>query len=263
MGEASLSRSEQSGSAPQCFAGPVSSAPTIEQCEASNDKCPVAALRQVLAREEFLLAEKDELIRRQETLSQEADHRLLNSLQMISSLLNMQARSATSGETASELIIASSRVSALARMHARLHSLDGAAGVPFKEFLEDICTDTSAMLWSQGHAARVAIEAVELTLPGSSAVPLGFIVNELITNAAKYGEGQITVRLMSDDSGACALSVSNNGSALPEGFSPADYKGLGMKLIRSFVDQIGGALEFGRADANQGACFTVRFLIAS
>jgi two-component sensor histidine kinase len=57
----------------------------------------------------------------------------------------------------------------------------------------------------------------------------------------------------------CTLAVSNDGPALPEGFDPSVSKGLGMKIIQSFVRQIGGKLTFGQGDANQGARFTVLF----
>lgn len=56
-----------------------------------------------------------------------------------------------------------------------------------------------------------------------------------------------------------ALSVSNGGPALPEGFDPASCKGLGMRIIRFFVEQIGGELRIGRGDKNEGARITVLF----
>jgi two-component sensor histidine kinase len=56
-----------------------------------------------------------------------------------------------------------------------------------------------------------------------------------------------------------ALSVTNDGPGLPDGFAPADRKGLGMRIIRSLVEQIGGELRIGRGDKNQGARFTVLF----
>ena len=63
-------------------------------------------------------------------------------------------------------------------------------------------------------------------------IPLGFIANELITNAAKYGTGRITVALEANPGKGYALSVANDGPALPEGFDPAAGKGLGMRIIR-------------------------------
>ena len=75
-----------------------------------------------------------------------------------------------------------------------------------------------------------------------SKVVRDFIANELITNAVKYGTGRITVSLEVNPEKAYALSVSNDGPGLPEGFDPADCKGLGMRIIRSLVKQIDGEL---------------------
>jgi two-component system, sensor histidine kinase PdtaS len=103
----------------------------------------------------------------------------------------------------------------------------------------------------------IAVEGVEIELSTATCRPLGFIANELITNAAKYGKGRITVRLEQNLEKGYALSVSNDGPALPEGFDPAARKGLGMRIVRSLVERIGGELLIGRGDKDQGARFTV------
>jgi two-component sensor histidine kinase len=105
----------------------------------------------------------------------------------------------------------------------------------------------------------ISVEGVEIELPTVTCRPLGFIVIELVTNAAKYGTGRITLSLEADPQKGYLLSVSNEGPALPEGFDPAAGKGLGMRIIRSFVEQIGGELRIDRGDSNQGTRFTVRF----
>jgi len=116
------------------------------------------------------------------------------------------------------------------------------------------------MMLSPACAERViVVEGIEIELPAITAIPLGFIANELITNATKYGTGRITVKLEPIPEKGYALSVANEGPALPEAFDPAVSKGLGMRIIRSFVKQIGGELRIGRGDRNQGARFTVLF----
>jgi two-component system, sensor histidine kinase PdtaS len=67
------------------------------------------------------------------------------------------------------------------------------------------------------------------------------------------------VRVEANPEKGYALSVSNDGPALPEGFDPAACKGLGMRIIRSFVERIGGELRIGRGDKDQGTRFTVLF----
>ena len=216
-------------------------------------------LREALAREDALLREKDELIRQQTVLGEESDHRLLNGLQMIASLLSLQARASTNGEVASGLAAAADRIATIGRIHRRLHSLDGVQTFALKQYLDDLCRDLSMMLSSECPERVIVVEGVEVTLPAVTAIPLGFIANELVTNAAKYGTGPITVSLEPNPEKGYALSVSNDGPGLPEGFDPAARKGLGMRIVRSLVEQIGGELRIGRADKNQGARFTVLF----
>ena len=216
-------------------------------------------LREALAREEALLSEKDELIRQQEILSQESDHRLLNGLQMIVSLLSLQGRASENPEVASQLAAAADRIATIGRIHHRLHSLDGVQTFALKQYLEDLCRDFSMMLAAERPERIVVVEGIEITLPAITAIPLGFIANELITNAAKYGTGRITVRLEANPAKGYALSVSNDGPGLPEGFDPAARKGLGMRIIRSLVERIGGELRIDRGDQNQGTRFTVLF----
>jgi two-component sensor histidine kinase len=216
-------------------------------------------LRQALVREEALLLQKDELIQQQAVLSQESDHRLLNGLQMIISLLSLQSRASENAEVASQLATAADRVAAIGRIHRRLQSLDGAQVFALKQYLEDLCRDLSMMLSGERPERAIVVDGIEIKQPAGTAIPLGFIANELITNAVKYGAGKITVRLEANPPQGYALSVANEGAGLPKGFDPAARKGLGMKIIRSLVERIGGELRIGRGDNDQGAQFTVLF----
>lgn len=222
--------------------------------------CPAEALRQSLARESDLLRQKEALIQEQELLRQECDHRLLNGLQIVVSLLSLQSRAAASPDVAAQLSVAASRVATIERVHRRLHSYDGARSVALKKYLEEFCRDFSSMGVSAGTSAlNIAVEGCEAEVSTATAIPLGFIVNELITNAVKHGDGRIAVSLVADPAGGYALSVSNDGPPLPDGFDPARCKGLGMKIIRSLVQKIGGEFGFGREDEKQGARFVVLF----
>jgi two-component system, sensor histidine kinase PdtaS len=233
---------------------------TVHECEQPEGVCPVTELREALAREAALLRERDALIERQETLSRESDHRFLNNLQMVSSLLSMQGRAAANPEAASAFALAADRVSTIGRIHRHLHSVDNVEAVAFKRFTEELSRDVMGMMSLEECAARaIIIEGDELELPTTIGIPLGFIVSELITNAVKYGQGAITVRLGPDPRKGWTLSVENRGPPLPEGFDPAQSKGFGMRIIRSFVATIGGQLCIGRDEHDQGARFTVLF----
>lgn len=220
---------------------------------------PESQLRSALAESEARLRQRDDLIQRQDLLRKESDHRLLNDLQMAVSLLLLQSRESTNPEVAAQLSIAANRVAMIARIHHRLNSYDGVQAIEFKNFLEDLGRDFSAMVASRESRARIVVEGNQINLPVATAIPLGFVASELITNAAKYGKGLITIRLEPDSRHGYALSVCNDGPELPEGFDPDAGKGLGMRIIRSFVRQIGGELRSGRCSDGHGARFTVLF----
>lgn len=213
-------------------------------------------LREIIAQDKTLLRQKDELIRNQELLSKESTHRLLNDLQLIVSVLSLQSRASENAEAAAQLAAAADRIVTIGRIHRRLHCCDGVQTVAFRQFLDDLCGDLSRMLSSE---RIIVVEGIEIDLPAVTAIPLGFIVNELITNAAKHGKGRITVSLQPDPENGYALSVSNDGRMLPEGFDPAACKGMGMKIIRSFIDRVGGALRIDRGDESRGTRFSVLF----
>jgi two-component sensor histidine kinase len=102
------------------------------------------------------------------------------------------------------------------------------------------------------------VEGANAEIPTAIAIPLGFIVNELITNSVKYAQGNITVRFETSPSGH-TLSVGDEGPGLPVGFEPTRSKGLGMKIVLSQVKQIRGALDIQAGDNGLGTRFTVTF----
>jgi two-component sensor histidine kinase len=228
--------------------------------EPTNYRSTQIQLREALAREEALLRQKNELIKQHAILSKESDHRLLNGVQMIVSLLSLQSRASANAEAALQLAVAANRVATIGRVHQRLHCFDSLKAIAFTQYLRDFCRDFSPMLFSKECLEQViVVEGPEIKLPTITGIPLAFIINELITNAAKYGRGRITVKLEPNPGKGYALSISNDGPFLPEGFDPAACKGLGMRIIRSLVERIGGELRVGRGDNDQGTQFTVLF----
>lgn len=217
------------------------------------------ALQAALAREAVLLRERDDLARRQIMLAQEFEHRLVNSVQLIVSLLSLQSRAATTPEATAQLAIAARRIAALGRVHRRLHLLDHDDTVEFKQYLQQLCADLSELLLQDGSGYALLVEGAECEIPTSLGIPLGFIVNELVTNAAKYARGHITVRIETTVPACHAVSVLDDGRGLPEGFDPAKSKGLGMKIVLSLVKQIGGTLHFSAGDHGRGTRFMVTF----
>jgi len=216
----------------------------------------ITAERALEREKDELSRQKDELLEQKVMVGREFDHRLLNSLQLISSLLSLQSRTTKNPEAAEQLSIAGNRVAALGRVHRRLHVLDHVETVEFKAYASRLCEDLSGMLHRERRA--IVVEGDEAEIPTLLGIPLGFIVNELVTNSIKYGTGTITVRLELTPAGH-SLSVSDEGPGLPEDFAATGPRGLGMKIIQSLVRQIAGELRIDRGDPNRGARFTVLF----
>lgn len=215
-------------------------------------------LKASLAREAELLRVRDELLERQKLLADEFEHRLINNLQVITSLLSLQSRTAKTAEASEQLMIAAKRVASLGRVHRRLHVVDHRARVDIKRYIEGLRDDLVGLLFNDEPDRAIVVTGTEIELPTALGIPLGFIVNELITNAVKYASGSIAVHITTTGAG-CELSVSDEGPGLPGNFDPAKSKGLGMKIIQSLVTQIDGTIRFSNCEDCSGARATVAF----
>jgi two-component system, sensor histidine kinase PdtaS len=217
-----------------------------------------AELREILARESRQLEQTEELLEKQDLLCREANHRLLNGLQMVSSLLSLQGRQANNTEIAGQLNAAARRVAAIGNVHHRLHAMDQTDIIELKPYLSGLCDDITGLLPGKGPECALLFEGVDIKVPTRIGIPLGLIVSEMITNAAKYANGQISVSIKKHPHKGYALSVSDDGPGLPVGFDPKKSKVLGMSIISSLVNEIGGELLLV-GNAGHGTCFTVVF----
>lgn len=216
-------------------------------------------LREALSREQVLLDQKDALIRHKDLMSRESDHRLMNGLQMVSSLLSLQSRQAQNSKAAEQLKVAANRIATIGSVHKRLHALDHVRSVELKQYLADLCQDMRGILPAEAGQHNLAVEGIALEVPTAIGIPLGYIVSELVTNSAKYASGKITVRLGLEPGKGYEVSVSDDGPGFRRGFDPKKSKGLGMKIVSSLVNQIGGQSLFGPNHSGRGARFTVLF----
>ncbi len=222
-----------------------------------------AELQDALMREAALLREKSDLLQRQATLAQEFEHRLVNSLQLVAGLLSLQRQVATTPEAAAQLNIAARRIAAIGRVHSRLHLLDHQEKVDLKQYLQGLCKDLAGLLFDEPRSRAILIQGRTIVIPNTLGIPLGFIVNELITNSTKYSKGNITVQLETSAPENHSLSVLDEGPGLPAGFDPANSKGLGMKIILALAKQIGGELHILPGDNGRGARFRITFRSSS
>jgi two-component sensor histidine kinase len=196
-------------------------------------------------------------------LIEEINHRVGNSLQLVSSLLALQGRNEDPA-VAAHFASAAGRVAAIARMHRRLYQTDRVGVVEFKHFLEKLCDELSAsFIGADRRSPKLTVDADTAEIATDRATSLGLVLNELVTNAVKYAypdqeAGVIAVTFRAGANGY-ELSVTDEGKGMPEGFDPATSSGLGMRLIRSLMMQIGGEPEFDRGPYNRGTRVTIRW----
>ena len=192
-------------------------------------------------------------------LMQELTHRVKNSLQSIAAMVFIEARSHKSGEGKAALERVSRRIDALGQLYSKLSKSDTVEAVDAATYLDELCRDLVASV--QGGTSIVLKTDIESELlPTDQAIPMGLIVNELVTNALKYAfpsetKGTVMVTLKRVP-GQLRLTVADDG----KGVDPrrAD-SGLGGRLVEGFAQQLGGQVE--RESGSQGT--TVRLILPS
>jgi two-component sensor histidine kinase len=198
-------------------------------------------------------------LKQKDLLLREIDHRVKNSLALVSSLLGMQERMAASAEAKAVLAAASARLMSIARIHEQLYKSADIVSVEFDVYLTGLCADLAASLGRVGQI-DFGVDVDRFSLSVDRAVPLGLITVELVTNAIKYAShasGVSTIRVTCRrEDGHIVLIVADDGPGLPDGFDATVTKGLGMRLVRALVRQLGGTLE--AANVAGGARFSVR-----
>ena len=179
--------------------------------------------------------------RETKVLLHELAHRTRNDFMLIASMLRLQAQRRPE-PARTDLEAAAARVQALAQAHDRLQRLDGHTVVDAREYLEGLCAELSESFRDlRPIAVRLAVEPIKLNV--ASAVPIGLIVNELLTNAWKYAfpngqSGAIDVTLKMADAETIEITVRDDGIGRPA----TAPEGLGSQLIRSLAQQMKGTV---------------------
>ena len=141
-------------------------------------------------------------------------------------MLTLQCRTAATPEVAAQLSAAARRVNLVGHVHHRLHVLDYQEKVEFKQYLQGLCDDLAGLLFHDPASRAIVVESADVEIPTALGIPLGFIVNELVTNATKYARGNIIVRIETTARRCYSLSVSDDERGLPAGLIPQKAKDL-------------------------------------
>jgi two-component sensor histidine kinase len=192
--------------------------------------------------------------RAKDLLYRELRHRTKNDFAMAVSVLNLQARTQTKPEINQALLAAASRLHVLSKAHEQLEPSDERGAVQMGDYLQVLCQSLSESMGTE--KAEVSVRCDEMALPVERAIPVGLIVNELVTNSFKHAfddrrGGAIGVSLRRGQ--AFRLAVEDNG----KGCSQAAAAGLGSQLVELLVRQLNGSMK--RSEAAPGCRVQIEF----
>ena len=205
-------------------------------------------IQQVIEHEHELEEKNKELkvtVRQKETLLKEVHHRVKNNLQLVSSLLSLQARN-VDNETVSEILRNSQiRIGTMALLHKKLYSSEDIGNVPVQDYVENLSEAIADAYETDMCKVKLHIDIADVKFGLDTAVPLGLILNEIITNSYKYAfgdrsEGNISISLVHLDGERYKLTVGDDGIGLPKGFDIAKSNSLGLELVNVLTEQLSG-----------------------
>jgi len=229
--------------------------------EGNNSKTFLLAIEDITERRR-LEEERAAATRRVELLLEELNHRVMNSLSIISSVIGIEGRAMTDEAARAAFDRISGRVMAVATLYKTLSVAKSVDSVDAPAFLGGICHDVVHALQRESAALRLTVEIDPFAMSSSVAISAGLVLNELLTNAIKYAfrgrqHGEVTVAARLSD-GQLSLSVTDNGSGID-----ADARvdsGIGGRLIELFSRQLGG--ETVRTSGSTGTQARLTFPLA-
>ncbi|MEN6573122.1 sensor histidine kinase [Methanobacterium aggregans] len=203
---------------------------------------------------------KEKALDEKEMLMKEIHHRVKNNLTVISSLLSLQSRYIQDDETKSMFKESQNRARSMALIHERLYKSDNLKSIDFGNYIGDLASELFRTYSLNNGNVKLNVDVDNEFLDVDVAVPLGIIVNEIISNSLKYAfignkKGYISIQFHREED-KFVLNVEDNGNGIPENFNYKNSDSLGIKLINSLVEQIEGKMEVKN---DNGTCFKIIF----
>lgn len=206
-----------------------------------------------------------EALKVKDALLLEVNHRVKNSLQIVTSLLNLQAQSSHSPELKEKLNEAGARVDVVARLHQHLYQNESHNWVNIGKYVHDFAQDI-VRAYAKGSVVDLSFtELADVDIEMDRAAPLALIICELLTNTVKYAfsgqaDNQIAVSVSTTQQ-EFQICISDNGIGLPDGFDVARSNGFGMKIVHNLVKQLSGNLSIIQQDRGTG--FMIKFPVSA
>ncbi|WP_158973577.1 sensor histidine kinase [Cellulophaga sp. L1A9] len=195
------------------------------------------------------------------TLLKEIHHRVKNNLQVITSLLNLQSRYIKDEETKSMLKYSQYRIKSMALLHESLYRSDDLSKINYKDYLNQLVNGLIVSMKGSNTKITLDLDVDEIYFNIDTSIPLGLIINELVTNSLKYAFseniGTITIALKKQANNSFLLRLSDNGKGFPKSVTFRNTETLGLKLVHKLVLQLRGNIE--KDNIQTGTAFIITF----
>ncbi len=195
-----------------------------------------------------------------ETLLREIHHRVKNNLQIISSLLSLQINKITDPRTIEALKDSQTRVLSMALVHEHLYKGDDFSRIDLRDYIHALGTKLFQSYRDENESIRLDLDIAEIYVDINTAIPLGLIITELITNSLKYAfkekkDGELSITA-TEDTQSMNIIVADNGSGMPEGITLENQTSLGLRLVSRLTGQLHGTVLI---DSSEGTKFVFTF----
>lgn len=219
------------------------------------------ALKHEISENKAVQRELANSLKEKELLLKEVHHRVKNNMQVISSLLNIQAETVADSTFTDLLGESQQRIKSMSLIHENLYQSDNLLEIDFEDYINMLANSLHRFYSVQDVIISLDIQVDNVALDIETAVPCGLIINELISNSLKHafkgrtGKGQIYIHF---GSVGCQyiLQIGDNGNGLPGDFSVDSTTSMGMEIVTILTQQIDGRLTF---ESNEGASFKIAF----
>ena len=226
-----------------------------------NGKRVMLAIARDVTRRRQHEAQMAASLHEKEVLLKEIHHRVKNNLQIICSLLNLQADGLDDAPMRAAFDESRNRVRSMALIHEQLYQSPDLAHIDLGEYLETLAASIQRSATQTGGRIRFALDCQNVMIDIDRAVPCGLIVNELVTNALKYAfpndkSGTVTLELCARD-GKIVLSVRDDGIGMKPGFNWQESDSIGLQLVSALAEQLEGTVSLD-VDSG-GTIWTITF----
>jgi len=200
-------------------------------------------------------------LKEKELMLREIHHRVKNNMQIISSLLNLQAQNIKDKESLEMFKESQNRVRSMALIHERLYQSKDFTRIDFADYVQGLISHVFTTYRVSPSPLTVKVDTKDMLLDINTAIPCGLIINELISNSMKHAfpdgrKGRLTVSMKRINKKKIELMISDTGIGFPEDIDFRNTDTLGLQLVITLVEQLDGTIEL---DRSKGTAFKIIF----